>query len=119
MAAAELGRGWRPNWRVIAVVLAASLAATAANVAVLRDGLPDLKALRPGRPRQPRRARDRPRHRRSGACCSTQDNAGFNFFTLVDAGSYLSAVDAFGSPAYSVDELAEAPEARRGSRPTR
>ena len=43
------------------------------------------------------------------------DNAGFNFFTLVDAGSYLSAVDAFGSPAYSVDELAEAPKAARVS----
>jgi hypothetical protein len=38
------------------------------------------------------------------------DNAGADYFNLVDAGSYLSAVDKFGSPGYSEDELLAAPE---------
>jgi hypothetical protein len=34
-------------------------------------------------------------------------------FAPIDAGSYLSAVDAYGSPAYSESELASSPEAAR------
>jgi hypothetical protein len=34
-------------------------------------------------------------------------------FDHVDAGSYLSAVDAFGSPAYTIDELQASPEPAR------
>ena len=33
----------------------------------------------------------------------------------IDAGSYLSAVDAFGSPAYSSEQLVDAPEQARGA----
>jgi len=114
MAAGELGRGWRPNWRVIAIVLAASLAATAANVAVLRDHYQMLKAYVPV-VRGSLAGLEIGRDTVDPGLLLDQDNAGFNFFTLVDAGPYLSAVDAFGSPAYSVDELAEAPTAARVS----
>ena len=40
----------------------------------------------------------------------TQDNSGVDYLGLLDASSYLSAVDAFGSPAYTADELRSAPE---------
>jgi hypothetical protein len=43
----------------------------------------------------------------------TQENSGFNYLEFFRAGPYLSAVDAFGSPAYSQSELATAPEAAR------
>jgi hypothetical protein len=39
----------------------------------------------------------------------------FAVYGLIDAGSYLSAVDAYGSPAYSERELASAPEYARVS----
>jgi len=41
----------------------------------------------------------------------TEENSGVDYLGLVDAGSYLSAVDAYGSPAYTAAELPSAPEA--------
>jgi hypothetical protein len=43
----------------------------------------------------------------------TEENSDVNYLLLMDAGSYLSAVDAYGSPAYSAEELATAPEPAR------
>jgi hypothetical protein len=43
----------------------------------------------------------------------TGENAGFNYFTLLDAGPYLSAEEKFGSPAYTPTELLDAPEASK------
>jgi hypothetical protein len=43
----------------------------------------------------------------------TEENSGVDYLGFVDAGAYLSAVDAFGSPAYTPVELADAPEAAR------
>ena len=45
----------------------------------------------------------------------TPQNSGVDYLGLMDAGSYLSAADAYGSPAYSEAELATAPEAARVS----
>jgi hypothetical protein len=45
----------------------------------------------------------------------TKENSNFEYFTLVDAGSYLSAVEDFGSPAYSEAELASAKEPARAA----
>jgi hypothetical protein len=45
----------------------------------------------------------------------TEQNSGFNYLEFFRAGPYLSAVDAFGSPAYSQSELATAPESARVS----
>jgi hypothetical protein len=41
------------------------------------------------------------------------ENSNAVWFSQVDAGHYLSAVDKFGSPAYSRDELPTAPESAR------
>ena len=43
----------------------------------------------------------------------TEENSDVNYLLLLDAGDYLSAVDAYGSPAYSPEELASAPEPAR------
>ena len=43
----------------------------------------------------------------------TEENSDVDWLGLLDAGSYLSAVDAYGSPAYSPAELAGAPERGR------
>jgi hypothetical protein len=43
----------------------------------------------------------------------TEENSDVNYLLLLDAGSYLSAVDSYGSPAYSPEELASAPEPAR------
>jgi hypothetical protein len=45
----------------------------------------------------------------------TQQNSGVDYLGLLDAGPYFSAVDAYGSPAYSAEELASAPPAARGA----
>jgi hypothetical protein len=42
-----------------------------------------------------------------------EQNSGFNYIGSVRAGPYLSAADAFGSPAYSQSELAGSPENAR------
>ena len=43
----------------------------------------------------------------------TPENSDFNYFTFLEAGPYLSAAEKFGSPAYSQEELAGAPEQAR------
>ncbi|MDX6581439.1 MAG: hypothetical protein QOI10_623 [Solirubrobacterales bacterium] len=112
MAAAEVWRGRRASPVVIAIALVASLAATASNLATMRDRLHPLEAstaLVRGDLAGLEIARDRV----DPGLVLTPHNSGFNYFTLVDAGSYLSAADAFGSPAYSLAELATAPESAR------
>ena len=43
----------------------------------------------------------------------TEQNSDFNYVGAIRAGPYLSAVDAFGSPAYTDSELVDAPENAR------
>jgi hypothetical protein len=43
----------------------------------------------------------------------TEQNSGVDYLGLLDAGSYFSAIDAYGSPAYTTAELASAPEVGR------
>ena len=43
----------------------------------------------------------------------TEQNSGVDYLGYLDAGSYFSAVDAYGSPAYTPDELAAAAEDAR------
>ena len=45
----------------------------------------------------------------------TEQNSGVDYLGLLDAGSYFSAIDAYGSPAYTPAELASAPEPARVS----
>jgi hypothetical protein len=43
----------------------------------------------------------------------TEDNSAVDYLGILDAGSYFSAVDAYGSPAYTPAELASASEGAR------
>jgi hypothetical protein len=45
----------------------------------------------------------------------TEQNSGVDYLALLDAGSYFSAIDAYGSPAYTAAELTSAPESARGA----
>jgi hypothetical protein len=45
----------------------------------------------------------------------TPQNSGFQYFGQVDAGSFLSAADKFGSPGYGLDELPGAPDAAKAA----
>jgi hypothetical protein len=112
MCVAELVAGYRPSRAVFAAGLAVVVVAIAGNLWALHDGF-----------RKSRDATEIVRGDLAGLeiAADTVDpklvldgaNSGFNYFTLVDAGSYLSAADKFGSPAYSPDELLEAPEASK------
>jgi hypothetical protein len=43
----------------------------------------------------------------------TEQNSGVDYLGLLDAGPYFSAIDDYGSPAYTAAELASAPESAR------
>jgi hypothetical protein len=43
----------------------------------------------------------------------TRENSDVDYFTLLEAGPYLSAADKYGSPAYTQEELVTAPEPAR------
>ncbi len=112
MAAAELLRGMRPDPRVIAVACVATLAAIGSGIATLEDRYQELKsasALVRGNLAALEIAADTV----DPNLVLTPDNSGFNYFTLVRAGPYLSAAEDFGSPAYSVEELASATDGAR------
>jgi hypothetical protein len=112
MIAAELGSGWRPGWRAVLATLAVGAVAAIGNLQtlhrayrtlsessqVVRGGLAGLEI-----------AADRV----DPDLVLTPENSDHNYFTLVQAGPYLSAADKFGSPAYTESELATAPERAR------
>lgn len=118
MIAADYAVGWRPDWRpgwrVLVPAFAVSAAATIANfstlhdayhayrdtTAVIRGGLAGLEIAE--RTVDPR-------------LVLNVQNSGFNYLGYVNAGSYLSAVGKFGSPAYSEPELERAPEGARAA----
>jgi hypothetical protein len=45
----------------------------------------------------------------------TEQNSGVDYLGVLDAGSYFSAIDAYGSPAYTPAELGSAPESARAA----
>ena len=112
LIAAELARGLRPGTRVVVIALALAGAATLSNFdylhgayvnqkyasAVVRGDLAglDITADRvlPGFYLNPR-------------------NSNFQYFREIDAGSYISATEKFGSPAYDTQELLSAPQPAR------
>jgi hypothetical protein len=114
LVVAELVRGLRlPRWGVIAVFCVAAVA-IASNMINLREGYrvfkPTADTNRAGVTGL-ELARDSVRP----GLVLNPHNSGTQYFHLVDAGSYLSAADAFGSPAYSEDELRAAPEGVRAA----
>ena len=92
--------GWRCS---------ASLAAVGGNLVALRDANRDLLNLTPV-VRGDLAGLEIAADRVDPALVLDRANSGFNYFTLLDAGSYLSAAEKFGSPAYDQAELATAPE---------
>jgi hypothetical protein len=112
MCAIELVVGYRPGRVAFATGLGVALIAAAGNLWALHDGF-----------NQSRGFAEIVRGDLAGLdiAADTVDpnlvldaaNSGFNYFTLLDAGSYLSAADKFGSPAYTADELLDAPESSK------
>ena len=119
MAAADYLAGqlpdWRPDWRswwVLAAAFVVAAFATAANFSTLHDTYNGYRG--PTRVvRGDLAALEIARDRVDSGFVLTPENSDFEYFGYVVAGLYLSAADEFGSPAYSEEELAEAPEGAR------
>jgi hypothetical protein len=111
--ASEVARDARvPVWATAAVVAVAS-AATVANFSVLRDAVPSLATIAQ-KERGGLAALALARDRVDPALVLDPQNSDVDYLGhQMDAGSYLSAVDAYGSPAYTPAELAGAPEVAR------
>jgi hypothetical protein len=115
MAVAELARGVRPGQTVIRLCLVGALAAVAGNLVALRDGYRDLTHLTPV-VRGDLAGLEIAADTVDPGLFLTPTNSGFQWVHQLDAGSYLSASERFGSPAYDQAELAAAPEpARQGA----
>lgn len=103
---------WRPDWRALAPVFAVVAAATAANFSTLHESY-DAYRRATSLVRGDLAGLEIARDRVNPDFVLTQQNSGFEYFRYVVAGPYLSAADAFGSPAYSQAELETAPEVAR------
>jgi hypothetical protein len=112
LVAAELLRGVRiGRWATIAI-LVVSVAATLNNFTQLRDAANGLAGIAQ-QERGGLAALELARNQVDPGLVLTPQNSDVDYLGLVDARSYFSAVDAYGSPAYSPEELAGAPEVAR------
>src|SRR4029079_17380431 len=109
MAAAELARGLRPSRAAVGIALAVAVAAVAGNLLAMRDSYNDLRGLTPV-VRGDLAGLEIAADRVDPTLVLDHANSVCDYFTLLDAGSYLSASAKFGSPAYDEAELAAAPE---------
>jgi uncharacterized membrane protein len=112
MILAQLASGWRPGRRGVAALLGVSLIAAFSNFNTLLDSYHSLTRLT-AVVRGGLAGLDITADRARPDLVLTPENSNFNYFTLVRAGPYLSAAEKYGSPAYSQEELAEAPEPAR------
>jgi hypothetical protein len=112
LVVAELLRGVRiPRAGVIAA-LAVSALATLSNVSLLEDYSNALAGLA-GQQRGGLAAVELARDRVDPGFELTEENSDVDYLGELDAGSYLSAVDSFGSPAYAPEELVTVAEPSR------
>jgi hypothetical protein len=110
LVATELVRGLEiRRWATVAVLVVALLASVA-NVSALKDAAKGLEGIAQQQ-RGGLAALELARDTVSPDLELTEQNSGVDYLGLLDAGSYLSAVDAYGSPAYTAAELPGAPEA--------
>ena len=114
IAAAELLRGVRVSRGATAAILLVALAAAVGNASLLRDEARGLARIAQ-QERGGLAALELARARVDPGFKLTQQNSGVDYLGELDAGSYFSAVDAYGSPAYSARELPGAPVAARTS----
>jgi hypothetical protein len=112
LVAAELVRGMEVRrWAVIGILLVAGASALT-NVVRLRDAANGLAGIAQQQ-RGGLAALELTRGKVDPGFKLTVQNSGVEYLGALDAGSYFSAIDAYGSPAYSPAELATAPEAGR------
>ena len=112
--AAELAKGLRVGRWVVAGIVVGAGAAALSNGYQLRDWAHGLQQVAE-QERGGLGALELDRSIVDPRFELTPQNSGVDYLGLMDAGSYLSAADAYGSPAYSEAELATAPEAARVS----
>ncbi len=112
LLAAELGRGTRiGRWATIGI-LAVAVSAALSNYTRLRDAAHGLAGIAQ-KTRGGLAGLELARDRVDPDFQLTLANSDVDYLGLLDARSYLSAVNAYGSPAYSPSELATAPEVGR------
>jgi hypothetical protein len=114
LVASELAAGLRVRRYAVVLIVLAGVAAAVANGARLRDAARGLAAIAQ-QERGGLAALELARDRVDPHFQLTQENSGVDYLGFLDAGSYLSAVDAYGSPAYAPSELATAPESARSA----
>jgi hypothetical protein len=112
LVASELLRGARIGRWATAAILAVAVLATLSNVTRLRDAAAGLAGIAQ-QTRGGLAALELARDSVDPALELNQQNSDVDYIDLLDAGSYLSAVDAYGSPAYTAAELPSAPEPAR------
>jgi len=112
LVGAELVRGVRIARWVTAAIVAVAVASALANFTRLRDAAAGLVGIAQ-KERGGLAALELARDRVDPGLELNTSNSDVDYLRLVDARSYLSAVDAYGSPAYSPAELPDAPEAAR------
>jgi hypothetical protein len=112
LVAAELWRNARIGPWVTAGLIAVAVMASLSNYTRLRDAAHGLAGIAQ-QTRGGLAALELARDRVDPGLELTQQNSDVDYLGLMDAGSYLSAVDAYGSPAYTPSELPDAPEPAR------
>jgi hypothetical protein len=113
LVVADLAAGLgRPRAPVIGAAFAVAVVSVLGNIVLLHDSYSNLRGVTPT-VRGGLAGLDIEAGNADPGLVLDTRNSGFNYIGSVEAGPYLSAVSAFGSPAYSEAELADAPERAR------
>ena len=112
LLASELAAGLRIRRYAVVLVVLAGVAAAIINGDQLRNAARGLANIAQQQ-RGGLGALELARGRVNPGFELTQQNSGVDYLGALDAGSYFSAIDAYGSPAYTPAELATAPEPAR------
>lgn len=112
MIAAELLRGVAIRRTALVIVLIVSAIAALANFSLLRSWATGLEQIAEQQ-RGGLAALELTRGEVAPDFALTEKNSGVDYLGIVDAASYFSAIDAYGSPAYTPAELTSAHEVAR------
>jgi hypothetical protein len=114
LVAAELANGLRVRRYATIAIVAAGVVAAVVNGERLRQAANGLAGIAQ-QERGGLAALELARDTVSPDFTLTEQNSGVDYLGLLDAGSYFSAIDAYGSPAYTSTELESASESARVS----
>jgi hypothetical protein len=114
LVAAELAAEMRMRRYAIVAIVLVGLVAAVVNGERLRDASHGLANIAQ-QERGGLAALELARGQVSGDFELTEQNSGVDYLGVLDAGSYFSAIDAYGSPAYTPAELASAPTSARSA----